>query len=686
MVLRAEQQLLETITSFMVNREEFALGVGPRELLCEGRRLRTRQSVTRELAARLNRRGVSALTFLPEINRESIRLLLAWLAGQARSIPTNKSGAPEIAGFRIGLIPYDQLVLIDSIESNEEQLSSIWSALATAALSEGGVARAAVGCNSTNTRALRTFDVESLSAEKVVSAIHDGVCESGYAERISGMLFTLVDQAAHATPKLRASIGERLEAVLTNLDSDSLNAILAHIGSKEQQREFISQVSEALPVSAVVGWLDVAARSNNRGLSHHMLLLLRKLSTLATGAAVGSTADLGFRDAAQELVSGWELDDPNPGAHVELLDQIALIETDRSALHDSDSPADYVAEKSSEAERLVQMALEIDDVGEDTREAVQQLMMSGHAAKLLEWIGGSDGTSAATTMLAMASTPDNIMAILLRETPDLNVARVILGAAGEDAIPTMFDLLATSNVRMIRRIVYDRLREFGSVIWKDLASRLEDAPGFFARNLLALMRDIRVAERVAGNKIDSLTLTGVVRYLSHEREQVRLEAVRLMLDEPTTRSGTLRRALGDSSNRIAAEAIECLISQSLGPESLSSNSTTESNELFGRLKLIIADRNRSEETRSRAVMALATVRSVAVRNWLIEHVTRKRFLTRRTMLAEGKPTVVAAIGVLASRYANDDSTRIVLKLAATCRDARSVAVDVSRKQSAKNAS
>lgn len=60
-VVRAEQQLLESITAVMAARQELKLGVSPRELLLDGQKVRSRLSVTREGAARPHRRGVSSL-------------------------------------------------------------------------------------------------------------------------------------------------------------------------------------------------------------------------------------------------------------------------------------------------------------------------------------------------------------------------------------------------------------------------------------------------------------------------------------------------------------------------------------------------------------------------------------------------------------------------------------------------
>ncbi len=657
MVVRAEQQLLETITTVMANREELTLGIGPRELLLDGKRLRSRLSVTREVASRLHRRGVSSLTLLPDITGDSVRSLLGWLTADrgasSAAADAVTGGAPDVPGFLIGRIDYDRLVLRDSVASNEEQVASIWRALAHTAMPAVRGASAAA---------------DTATAEQIVAAIRSGIDDPEYARRVSVTLFTLVDQATHATPRQRALLGERLRAILAALDERSLTAILAQVGGPEQQHAFMARVTEALPLDAVVEWLEVAAHTRQQNLSHHLLRLLRKLSGLARDRVRGSATDMSFRDAAHDLVSGWELEDPNPDEHIELLDQIALIEAERTTRPDTVSPDALLADQQQESVRLIQMALEVDEVSDDARFAVHQLVLGGHAARLLAWIDEADAPTAVAQLRSAAASPDALMALLLRDTPDVEVARSLVSYAGEDAIPALFDVLATSTSRRIRRLVYDRLRDFGRVIWPELSPRLENTTWFFARNLLGLMRDIRIAERRDGGDLQSLPLAGVTRYLSHEREQPRLEAVRLLLSDPSMREGTLRRAFDDTSPRVIREALEAVIA--LAAETADETASLPE-RLFTRVLELVDDERLPPEIRARAVWALDAWSGTATCSWLLAHTTRKHWLTRRLVLADGRPTVLAALGLLARRYARDPRASRVLTMARATDDLRS---------------
>lgn len=664
MVIRAEAQLLETVMDVMASREELLLGVSPRELRVDGQRVRSRQSVTRELAARLHRRGISSLGFHAGITHESVTLLLAWLTpqpGRTASSADGIGGASDLPGFTIGRIPYDRLVLTDSVEASEGQITSLWFALGSVALHR----------ESSGPTSIAASELQSMPAERIAAAIKGGVTDPDYARRIAGTFFTLVDQATHATPAQRAAIGKRLQAILPLLDADTLAAILTHVGTAEQQRAFMAQVTDALPLNAVVDWLEKAAQSNDRSISHQLLRLLRKLSHLAEGSRGGSAVDANFRDAAQELVAGWDLDETNPGEHVELLDQIALIETDRERTGNATSPAELLSEYHSEPARLVQMALEIDVAGDDAVIAVDRLTLEGRTAEVLDWIAGADTPNASAVLRAAVASPSALRIVLLRDPPDANVARALLPAATEEGIAALLDVLASSPVRVIRRLVIDRIREFGPVVWKQLLARLDSTTWFFARNLLVLMREIRTNVREAGGDYAALPIVGVARYLSHDRQQLRLEAVRLLLDDPTTRDGALRRALDDAHPRVVREALEWMIALRSTPAS--PQRAVVPAEFFTRVTAFAENQEKPEELRARAVWALDALHGPQALQWLLTHVTRKRLWSRRPRIAVGSPTVLAALGLLAKRYATEPRSAALLAMARATRDLRSQA-------------
>ena len=317
---------------------------------------------------------------------------------------------------------------------------------------------------------------------------------------------------------------------------------------------------------------------------------------------------------------------------------------------------------------LVQMALEIGDAGDDAIAAAYQLTLDGHAAQALHWIATAEASNATRLLTASVASPAALRIVLLQESPDITAARALLPVATQAAIPALLDVLASSNVRAIRRLVIDRLREFGPTLWNELLDRLDDTTWFFARNLLVLMRDIRADVRAAGGDLSALPIVGVARYLSHDRDQLRLEAVRLLLDDPAMRDGALRRAFDDAHPRILREALEWIIAGS------SSRASTIPAEFQSKTIAIIENRRVSDEIRARAVWALEAHHGPTVLQWLTAHVSRKRLFFRRAKIADSSPTVLAALGLLARRYATEPHVATILLMARATGDLRSQAV------------
>src|SRR5207249_8808050 len=91
-------------------------------------------------------------------------------------------------------------------------------------------------------------------------------------------------------------------------------------------------------------------------ISHSLVRLLSKLAVHAEGGAapVRLQADAALREQVQQLLAGWTLPDPNPGAYGEALQRMARAApagTPRTDHH------------ATEPDRLVAMALEIGTMG-----------------------------------------------------------------------------------------------------------------------------------------------------------------------------------------------------------------------------------------------------------------------------------------------------------------------------------
>lgn len=724
LVRTAETQAHEALAAVLACRVRLALSVGKDELLVDEEPAPFGDGVARDLAERLRQRGIGSLTFDRAVTPESLYAAIAWLAIEpvvADDGSVTKVEPPPLAGVTITRIAYGRLALGNEQSADHAGIAAIWRVLATMALldeedasrtiagnslvSDSGRAsgHAAGGAHDGTGRAEReashsesssglngankhrpgnavgqSGDVAARAANAAVTptgngdedatdgevdslgdtepgevggAIERRMSREGYARRVAFVLLRVADQVSQAPAAQRAALGERLRSVLGALSHSSIGNIIKSVGVGADQRRFVSQVIDALPVGAIIEWLETAAQVTGQDLSHHLLRLMAKLSTRAQDAAASSGAETAFRDAARDLVAGWTLDDPNPGEHVSLLDEIARFETSRVTQSLPDAGA----------VRIVQIALEVDEFGEDAQDAAQQLLAAGRVSELMQWITEAPGGKAAAALQTLVFSPAAIKATLLREPLDQAMARALLASLDDSACETLLDVLSDAESRSTRRLVYDRLREYGPSLTAHLIGRLDGAPWYFVRNLLTLMRDTAALD--AGTDVTGSTL---FRFLSHQHEQVRVEALRLLVSDPASREPAIRHALDDRSERVVRVVIDLL-----GSDEVRERRATLASDLVQRLLRFIGSGDRDEELRARAVRALTDAApSILVRDPLLAISSRRTLVFRRLVLAEARPVVLAALEVLAARYAADAKVAAVLSLAVRHPDAR----------------
>ena len=491
--------------------------------------------------------------------------------------------------------------------------------------------------------------IASASPTDVAGAIDGRIAHEGYAQRISQILSNVAEQIARADDESRLLLGERLRSVLGSIHSSSLSAIIQSAGEAAAQRQFISQVVQALPVATVVEWLETAAHASGQDLSHQLLRMLNKLATRSDASSMPGRSESAFRGAAQELVAGWTLDNPSPADHIALLDHISV--------YDSAVATRVLGEVA--AVRVVQLALEVDVFGEDAIDGARRLVNDGRVADLLTWMEEAPGRTAAAALHAFVLSPESIKAVLLAEPFDQGDARALLANLHISASHTLLDVLRDATGRTARRMTYDRLREFGPDLSPHLLQRLEGAPWYFVRNLLALLRDVSVAEAGSGDSSSS----AMFAFLNHPQEQVRLEALRLLVNDPATRDASIRRVLSDQSDRIVRVALDALASPDTERRMLTP-------ELVQRLLMFVRAGTHHPDLLVRAVRTLHDAPpSNNVHAELLALTTRRTLVLRRLRLAEGRPVMLAALEVIAARYANNSTSRTVMALARRDRDA-----------------
>ena len=631
MVLAAEQQLFDTVTSVLQTRPQLVIGVAKSDLLIDGEAYITTGSFAHDLAVRLHRRNVGALTFAAGLTLPELRNALAWLAseqGDDDRLP------PQLHALRIALVAYDQLIFGSSEQANEETGSRLWQSLAQFA-GDSGFATSGAG----------TPDTPAHDDDSLAQHLRDAMQQNpDIARRTAAALQDFATEAASTSGATRRTMGEQLDGALARLGTSSFAPIIRSLGDRSLQHRFVSRMVSVVPAATVADWLHAAAQSREQQMSHHLIRLMSKLSVYAE---VDDTpiADGVFRCAAHDLVRNWMLPDPNPEEHVALLDRIAMHErslSDAIPLLFDGRAADV------ESARLVQMALEIDVVGDDALAAADALISSGHCVDILRWVSTTGDTQGASGLRAVVVSDAAVRTFLLTEPVDRLEARALLDQLDAASAEVLIDVLAASEARGTRLLVRQRLAEFGATILPTLLARLDAAPWFLVRNILTLLHEIAVDSNGTG-------ASHMVDLMAHSQVQVRIEAFRLLLLDPQAREAAIRRALHDKHERVVILALQALADAGVTASQLSADVITQ-------LLTMVDTEAHSEPLRAHVVRALALTQDARVREWLVTHATKRSHVLRRLQLAAPTPVAIAAVNALRRSHENDPTVQRILAM------------------------
>lgn len=673
MVLAAEEQVMDALGAALEGRTTFSIGVARQELLVDGELHDSKGSVPRDLALRLHKRGVGALVFERGVTIEELRTALSWIAVEPDG---GNDVAPTLSRVHITRIDYEHLVIDDAMRDAEFAVASLWRTLAELAESGSAAGRAAdhhrtvgrstpelgpsdVGASDQPRRDAAPTgafvdasgtDATGYDTDAIIASLKGLLHQSPIARRTAVAMMELSGNTAAADPNGGALIGEQLQSLIDRLGASSVTPIVQSLGNAGESRRFITQISDVLPIDAAVSWIETAASAKQQELSHSMIRLMTKLSTLAvTRGDVATTTD--FRETARSLVSGWELDDPNPEHHKALLEQIASFERTTTKVK-KPSRRDAVDRSSVESKRLVQMALEMDCAGEDTTAATEALVGEGAGQQVMQWVRAAGDTTTARWVRDATTSPRAVRQLLLSEPVDRLEARALLEILEPSAADTLLDVLAESTTRGTRLIVRQRLAEFGDAITPQLIARLDDAPWFVIRNILTLLFEFVARNPTSGAVPDQIT-----PLLTHPQVQVRIEALRILVAlDATTRDTALRVALRDENERVVVVAVQALTDAGDAGARLPSHFVSQ-------LMALVDAGAHSDSVRARIVRTLAFTHTNEVRDWLVRRFAKRTPILRRLVLVEPSQTAVSALQVLVRIYKGDTAAASALRLA-----------------------
>src|ERR1051326_6326865 len=609
MRVEATENTLRLLNTALADRTVLRVGIARHHLVIDGQATDSSQPVLRELAERLQRRPIGALCFRAGGEAGGPKAALERLNADPRlRTSTRDFLVADSIGPHIELSPvsYGGLVLAadGTVTGPSTTPDQLWADLARfAALGAGPLGEGVPAIAD----AITSTSIDAEEGPRAAAALQHFGRAAVEAQGVEGMA------ARRALAALLEKLPRPVLVTLLDLKLEAPEGI-----------ERLRSASEWLAVPALLDLVESAAAASGQTVSHFLLRLLRKLATRGEATPEAEAAsERGVREAVQALLRGWELPDPNPSAHTELLESITR--------HDQ-SQGQATGGLAAEAGRLVRMALEVEGTGPLVAGSVGQMVEAGALGELVDLLEGvDDSNAAAVATWEQLVTPDQLRRLLLEEPVDHAACARLLRRVPIESAEGLLDSLIISESEETRRLIVGRLAELCPAVVPALVERLDAATWYLRRNLLALFADLPALP-------EGFPAT---QYAEEAEPLVRREAIRLMLRSPAEREDAVYRALADVDDRVVRVGLEEGVAHGLPRGSLP------------RLMKLLSDASRPVELRAVGIGLLEQFPSPAVRAWLIKRSLLLRGFFRRLVLAPKSPALLAGLGVLARTFPGD---------------------------------
>ncbi|HZH80833.1 MAG TPA: hypothetical protein VFD68_06000 [Gemmatimonadales bacterium] len=616
------------------DRATLSLGVARHQLVIEGVATDPKHPVLRELAGRLHRHHLGAVTFRRGVEASEVADALKVLAVEADRTgrPLGLEGAERLNAWRhVQLHPltYERLELAEQggkPAEGDARAAQLWVGLARAALATAPDA---------------ATPTEPAVIAQAINARATSGGDAAYDQVIVGYLLQIAAELKTAGGTEAAALRRRTSRLIRTLKPDTLQRLVLMGGDFTQRRQFVADVTDGMAVDAVLDILTAAAETTQQTISHSLVRLLSKLAAHAeTGAeAVRPQADAALRDQVRRLLDGWTLPDPNPGEYGVALQRMA-----RSAPVATPARSDA---HLMEPDRIVAMALEIGTVGPRLDPAVDQVVSEGRLEQLLDALDTVTVENAASGVVrGRVATVDVVRRIATREPVDFKTLERVVPLVGPPAAAPLLDVLATAESRGTRRGLLAQLVKMGTAIAPTVIARLEDPRWYVTRNLLTLLEEIGVPPGFSA-----------VRFMHHADARVRLQAVKLQLKLPEGRDEALAVGLADQDPRTLRLALGLAVALQRSPDSA--------------VPLLISratERTLPTDLRVLAIRALGHTSTPAALETLLQLTSAGRTLFGREKLPPKSPELLVALAALVTGWQQNPRARARLARAATSGD------------------
>jgi hypothetical protein len=645
---------------FLGDRESLSIGVARRQLIIEGVATDPLNAVLKELAQRLHQHHVGAVKFLRGINRDELGDALAALA-----IDPVRSEKPigldlERAGERwqhVRFFPltYDRLQLIED-EPGGEPAGADQMAAGRATQLWIGLARAALVSDTSTSAAARdeSDDSTALEPTTVARAIDEHQREEAYDQVIVGYLLQIGDELKTAEGPEAVGLQRRVSRLVGSLKESTLERLLEMGGDKNQRRRFLLDASQGITVEAVIDLVKAASAAEGQTVSHSMLRMLSKLAHHPSSGGPRAKTDPMIRDVMRRLVDDWSLDDPNPEAYRQALENIS------SSRNVAPKPSSDALPTEIEPERMIQIAIEVGAMGPQILAAMADLCKAGRADVLLDLVERAPSEAAGAPVWEFLKGRRILDDLLQRQRVDMPLVARFVKRIGADAAPTLLSAAAVFEDAKMRSQFYDLVLSAGDQVGGAIVERITASPPVVQRELLSLLG--RMSALPPG--------FSAINYLASDEALVRREAVRLLLRDPAEREETIMSALTDTDDRVVFAGLT--VAQEKCPSA--------------GIDLIKQRVDRGEldsQLRTMGIRIVAQQRTPETLAWLLGYVVTEGHWPRRPKLRPSSPEMLAALSVIAAYWAGDPAAETVITLAERNRDSE-VRAKVARRTAIAN--
>src|SRR2546422_559067 len=630
------------------DRTTLALGVARQQLVIEGVATDAKNPLLAELAGRLHRHHLGAVTFHRGLRVDEAAGVLKRLAMEAdRTGEPLGLGPPEQLRawdhVRLHAVTYERLELLqedDRVPSTEGlRGSQLWVGLARAALAADAIAG-------------DEGPPPPTEPSVIAKAIDANPQSAAYDQVIVGYLLQIADELKTAGGAEAVALRRRTSKLVGALQPGTLRRLIDMGGDNAQRFKFAIDATHGLAVDAVLDIVRAMADAAHKTVSDPLVRLVSRLAQQAEQgtAEVRPQAAIALREQVRDLLEGWTLEDPNPDAYGLALQKMAAASPGHSA---------QLGQQAAEPLRIVQTALEAGVLGFGAWRAIERLVAERHVGDLVELLAGPPGGGADIGPLwTRVMSPDVVRQLASIEPPDFTTLDRVLPRLPVDAFEPLLDVLGASESRTTRRGLLDRLthapRELGPVI---AARHAHESLWYVTRNLLLILDGLPALP-------DGFR---AATYIGHHDARVRREAFKVALKLPAERERALLGALRDTDPRTVRLGLTAAL------EDCPASALPVVAELAN-------DAGTASELRVLAIKVLGRVRNTAALTALLQLVDGGTNWLGRQRLAARSLELLAALMALAAGWRNDVRAAALLALAGASNhpDVRSAASSIPR--------